>query len=156
MDKTSGRNFVIQFFPKYLAISQKSSKTVIALEGKPISPYLLRLFLLSLGLTYGRDITSKAISKLVTLPRQSRENFLILNPKKVLNTCFLIDSIDERHFCLIILPDLQHNLLNIIDNLFIFLTRFQANFFLVVLIPVKFYNSGLKPKLKRFSMTRLF
>jgi len=43
---------------------------VIALEGKPISAYLFRLFLLSLGPTYGRDITSKAISKLVTLPRE--------------------------------------------------------------------------------------
>jgi hypothetical protein len=69
MDKTSGRNFVIRFFPKSLAIDQKSSKTVIALEGKPISAYPFRLFLLSLGLTYGQDITSKAISKLVTLPR---------------------------------------------------------------------------------------
>ncbi len=70
MDKTSGRYFVIRFFPKYLAIGQKSSKTVIAFEGKPISAYPLRLFLLSLGLTYGQDITSKAISKLVTLPRE--------------------------------------------------------------------------------------
>jgi len=70
MDKTSGRNFVIRFFPKYIVIGQKSSKTVIALEGKPISAYLFRPFLLSLGLTYGQDITSKAISKLVTLPRK--------------------------------------------------------------------------------------
>jgi hypothetical protein len=69
MDKTSGRNFVIRFFPKSLAIGQKSSKTVIALEGKPISAYPFRLFLLSLGPTYGQDITSKAISKLVNLPR---------------------------------------------------------------------------------------
>jgi hypothetical protein len=43
---------------------------VIALEGKPISAYPFRLFLLSLGLTYGQDITSEAISKLVILPRQ--------------------------------------------------------------------------------------
>jgi len=49
---------------------QKSSKTVIALEGKPISTYPFRLFLLSLGPTYGQDITSKVIGKLVTLPRQ--------------------------------------------------------------------------------------
>jgi hypothetical protein len=69
MEKTSGRNFVIRFFPKYLAIGKKSSKTVIALEGKPISAYPFRLFLLSLGSNYGQDITSKAISKLVTLPR---------------------------------------------------------------------------------------
>jgi hypothetical protein len=48
MDKTSGRNFVIRFFPKHLAIGQKSSQTVIALEGKPISAYPFRLFLLSL------------------------------------------------------------------------------------------------------------
>jgi hypothetical protein len=61
MDKTSGRNFIIRFFPKSLAIGQKSSKTVIALEGKP--------FLLSLGSTYGHNITSKAIYKLVTLSR---------------------------------------------------------------------------------------
>ncbi len=66
MDKTSGRNFIIRFFPKYLAIGQKSNKTVIALEGKPISAYPFRLFLVSLGPTYGQDITSKAISKLVT------------------------------------------------------------------------------------------
>ncbi len=69
MDQTSGRNFVIRFFPKYLVIGHKSSKMVIALEGKPISAYPFRLFLLSLGLTYGQDITSKTISKLVTLPR---------------------------------------------------------------------------------------
>jgi hypothetical protein len=66
MDKTSGRNFVIQLFPKYLAIGQKSSKTVIALEGKPISAYPFSLFLLSLCPTYGQDITSKAISISVT------------------------------------------------------------------------------------------
>jgi hypothetical protein len=71
MDKTSGRNFFIRFFPKSLAIGQKSSKTVIALEGKPIRAYPFRLFLLSLGLTYGQDITSKAIYKSVTLPRKS-------------------------------------------------------------------------------------
>jgi hypothetical protein len=69
MDKTSGRNFVIRFFPKSLAIGQKSSKTVIALEGKPINAYPFRLFLLSLDPTYGQDITSNAISNLVTLPR---------------------------------------------------------------------------------------
>ncbi len=39
MEKTSGRNLVIRFFPKYLAIGQKSSKTVIDLDGKPISAY---------------------------------------------------------------------------------------------------------------------
>jgi hypothetical protein len=72
MDKTSGRNFVIRFFPKSLAIGQKSSKTVIALEGMPISAYPFRLLLLSLGPTYGQDITSKAIYKLVNLPRQSK------------------------------------------------------------------------------------
>jgi hypothetical protein len=66
MDKTSGRKFGIRFFPKYLAIQQKSSKTVIALEGKPISAYPFRLFLLSLGPIYEQDITSKAIYKLVT------------------------------------------------------------------------------------------
>jgi hypothetical protein len=71
MDKTSGRNFDLRFFPKSLVIGQKSSKTVIDLEGKPISPYPFRLFLLSLDPTYGQDITSKAIYKLVTLPRQS-------------------------------------------------------------------------------------
>jgi hypothetical protein len=70
MDQSSGRNFVIRFFPKYLAIGKQSSKTVIALEGKPISAYPFRFFLLSLGPTYGQDITSKAISKLVNLPRQ--------------------------------------------------------------------------------------
>jgi hypothetical protein len=72
MDKISGRNFVIRFFPKYHPIGRKSSKTVIALEGKPISAYHFRLFLLSLGPTYGQDITSKAISKLVTLPRETQ------------------------------------------------------------------------------------
>jgi hypothetical protein len=72
MEKTSGRNFVVRFFPKSLAIGQKSSKTVIALEGKPSSAYPFRAFLLSLGLTYGQDITSKAISKLVNLPRQTK------------------------------------------------------------------------------------
>ncbi len=71
-DKTSGRNFVTQFFPKSLATGQQSSKTVIALEGKPISAYPFRLFLLSLCPTYGQDITSKAISKLVTLPRKRK------------------------------------------------------------------------------------
>jgi hypothetical protein len=71
MDNTSGRNFVIQFFPKSLPVGQKSSQTVIALEGNPISPYPFRLFLLSLGPTYGQDITSKAISKLVNLPRNN-------------------------------------------------------------------------------------
>jgi len=70
IDKTSGRNFVIQFFPKYLAIGQKSSKTAIALEGRPISAYPFRRFLLSLGPTYRQDITSKAIYKLVILPRK--------------------------------------------------------------------------------------
>jgi hypothetical protein len=54
MGKTS-----VRFFPKYLAVGQKSSKTAIALEGMPISTYPLRLFLLSLGLTYGQDITSE-------------------------------------------------------------------------------------------------
>jgi hypothetical protein len=49
---------------------QKSIKTVIALEGKTISAYPFRLFLLSLGPTYGQDITSKQIYKLVTLPRE--------------------------------------------------------------------------------------
>jgi hypothetical protein len=63
MDKISGQNFVIRFFPKSLAIGQKSSKTVIALEGKPISAYPFRLFLLSLVPTYGQYITSKALSK---------------------------------------------------------------------------------------------
>jgi len=72
MDKTSGRNFIIRFFPKYLAIDQKSSQMVIALERKPNSAYPFRLFLLSLGPTYGQDITSKVISKLVTLPREIR------------------------------------------------------------------------------------
>jgi hypothetical protein len=70
MDKTSGRNFVIRFFPKSLAIGRKSSKTAIALEGKPISAYPFRLFLFSLGPTYGQDITSKAIYNLVNLPRE--------------------------------------------------------------------------------------
>jgi hypothetical protein len=74
MDKSSGRNFIIRFFPKSLAIGQKSSKTVIALEGKPISAYPFRLFVLSLGSTYGQDITSQAISKLVTLPREFIRN----------------------------------------------------------------------------------
>jgi len=69
MNKASAGNFVIRFFPKYLVIGQKSTKTVIALEGKPISAYAFRLFLLSLDPTYEQDITSKAISKLVTLPR---------------------------------------------------------------------------------------
>ncbi len=79
MDKTSDRNFVIRFFPESLAMGQKSSKTVIALKGKPISGYPFRLFLLSLAPTYGQDITSKAISKLVTHPRQLKfrlENFV--------------------------------------------------------------------------------
>jgi hypothetical protein len=71
MDKTSGRNLVIRFFPKYLAIGQKSTKTVLVFEGKPISAYPFRLFLLSLGATYGQYITSKAISKLMTLPRKT-------------------------------------------------------------------------------------
>jgi hypothetical protein len=44
MDKTSGQNFVIRFFPKSLAIDQKSSKTVIALEGNSISAYPLGFF----------------------------------------------------------------------------------------------------------------
>ncbi len=48
----------------------RPSETVIALEGKPISAYPFRLFLLSPGPTYGQDITSKAISKLVNLPRE--------------------------------------------------------------------------------------
>jgi hypothetical protein len=68
MRPTHGQNFRSKF-PESLAIGQKSSKTVIALERKPISAYPFRLFLLSLGLTYGQDITSKAISKLLTLPR---------------------------------------------------------------------------------------
>jgi len=68
MRPTDGQNFVIRFFPKSLAICQKSSKTVIALDGKPISAYPFRLFLLSPGPNHGQDITSKAISKLVTLP----------------------------------------------------------------------------------------
>jgi len=67
MRPTHGQNFRSKFFPKYLTIGQKSSKTAIDLEGKPISAYPFRLFLLSLGPTYGQDITSKAISKLVTL-----------------------------------------------------------------------------------------
>ncbi len=83
MDKASGRNFVIRFFPKYLPIGQKSSKTVIALEGKPISPYPFRLFLLSLGPTYGQDITSKAISKLVTLPRKFMNDTTLLHSKQI-------------------------------------------------------------------------
>jgi hypothetical protein len=70
MEKTSGRNIVIRFFPKYLAIGQKSSKTVIALEGKPISANPFRFFLLSLGPTYEQDITSKTIYKLVKIPRK--------------------------------------------------------------------------------------
>jgi hypothetical protein len=69
--QSSGRNFVIRFFPKSLAIGQKSTKTVIALEGKLISAYPFRLFLLSLGPTYGQEITSKAMYKLVNLPRKS-------------------------------------------------------------------------------------
>jgi hypothetical protein len=77
MRPTHGQNFRSKFlhsiFPKYLAIGQKSSKTVIALEGKPISAYPFRLFLLSLGPTHGQDITSKAISKLVNLPRSLTE-----------------------------------------------------------------------------------
>jgi len=48
----------------------KSSKTVIAKEGKPISAYPFRLFLLSLGPTYGQDITSKAIDNLMNFPRK--------------------------------------------------------------------------------------
>jgi len=66
-----GQNFRSKFrhstFPKSLAIGQKFSKIVIALEGKLI---LLGFFLLSLGPTYGHDITSKAIFKLVTLPHK--------------------------------------------------------------------------------------
>ncbi len=80
MRPTHGQNFVIRFFPKSLAIGQKSSKTVIAMEAKPISTYPFRLFLLSLGPTYGQDITSKAISKLVTLPRKM--NMLFLERRK--------------------------------------------------------------------------
>jgi hypothetical protein len=57
MDKTWGRNSVIRFFPKYFAIGQKSIKMVIALEGKPISAYPFRVFLVALGPTYGQDIT---------------------------------------------------------------------------------------------------
>jgi hypothetical protein len=68
MDKTSGRNFVTRCFSKFLAIGQKYSKTVIAFEGKPITAYPFRLFLLSLGPTYEQEINSKAIYKLVTLP----------------------------------------------------------------------------------------
>jgi hypothetical protein len=48
----TGRNLVIRLFP---TIGQKSSKTVIALEGKPISAYPFSLFLLSLGPTYEQD-----------------------------------------------------------------------------------------------------
>jgi hypothetical protein len=69
MRPTNGQNFVIRFFPKYLAVGEKSNKTVIAFEGKRISADPFRPFLLSLGPTYGQDITSKAIYKLVTLPR---------------------------------------------------------------------------------------
>jgi hypothetical protein len=75
MRPTHGQNFVIRFFPKSLAIGQKSSKTLIALEGKPISVYPFRLFLPSVGPTYGQDITSKAIYKLVNLPREIKETF---------------------------------------------------------------------------------
>jgi hypothetical protein len=78
MDKTSGRNFVIQFSRNNLPSAKKSNKTVIALEGKPISAYPFRLFLVSLGPTYGQDITSKAISKLVTLPRQLHAIILLV------------------------------------------------------------------------------
>jgi hypothetical protein len=78
MDKTSGQNFIIRCFPKSIAIGQKSSETVIALEGKPISAYSFRLFLLSLGPTYEQDITSKAISKLVTLARQLHAIILLV------------------------------------------------------------------------------
>jgi hypothetical protein len=79
MDKTTGRNFFIRFFPKSFAIDQKSSKTGIPLEGTPISPYPFRLFLLSLDPIYGQDITSQANSKLVTLPRKSilKRNFIL-------------------------------------------------------------------------------
>jgi hypothetical protein len=80
MDQISGRNFVIRFFPKYLSIGQKTSKTVIALEGKLISAYPFRRFLLSLGPTYGQDITSKAIYKLVNLSRELNA-YLIKNPQ---------------------------------------------------------------------------
>ncbi len=64
----SDRNFVIRFFPKYIAIGQKLSTTVIVLEGRDISTYPFGFFLLSPGPTYGQNISSKVIYKLVTLP----------------------------------------------------------------------------------------
>jgi hypothetical protein len=97
MDKTSGRNFVIRFFPKSLAIGQKSSKTIIALEGKPISAYPLRVFLLSLGPTYGQDITSKAIYKLVTLPRQ-KGILSMMYSKLAYQTLFFTSQPNQKHW----------------------------------------------------------
>jgi len=47
---------------------QKLSKTVIVLEGRDISTYPVEVFLLSPGPTYGQNISSKAIYKLVILP----------------------------------------------------------------------------------------
>jgi hypothetical protein len=69
MNKISGQNYTIRFFCKYLAIGRKTSKTVIAPEGRPISPYPFELFLVSPGPTYRQNITSKAFYHLVEIPR---------------------------------------------------------------------------------------
>ncbi len=58
------------FFPKYLVIGEKLGKTVIVLEGRPISTYPFEFFLLTSGPIYGQNISSKATYKLVTLPRK--------------------------------------------------------------------------------------
>jgi hypothetical protein len=46
----------------------------ITLEIRAISPYHFGLFLVSLGSTYAQSISSKAIFKLVNLPRQLRKH----------------------------------------------------------------------------------
>ncbi len=72
INKNSDRNTVIRFLSMCPGTGWNFSKTTITRKERPISAYHFRLLLASLGSTYAQSISSKAISKLVTLPRQLR------------------------------------------------------------------------------------
>jgi len=70
IDKNSDRNIVIRFLSICPDTGWNFSKTTITRKERPISPYHFKLLLASLGSTYAQSISSKAISKLVPLPRK--------------------------------------------------------------------------------------
>jgi hypothetical protein len=69
MGKISGRKRVIRIFSKYVAVSRKSSKTVITRERRNEGMHPLEVFHTSLRSTYHEKMGPKRLKHLNMFPR---------------------------------------------------------------------------------------